>query len=397
MVLPGNGDYEWLDDLSDRYIPHDLNPAKGYLCTANQDQVGVTADGNPFNDAYYLSWDFDLGHRQARIDTVLDELTTRGDVTREEMSALQGEDRSPLGAKFAASFVAAVDRAQEEKTSAGTHPDLTNAVTAMGDDFDDFVAMRDRLAAWTSFRTPAAVEGSPTTEEIADSVAATIFNACITRLVHLAFDDEIALMGNRPWDNRIARTLQWAILEPSKLATYDDTIGDTVLWDDLDTDGVEETRDERILWAMINAREFLTGKLGADMDQWRWGKLHTVRFDDITGMFGAEFSIPPVGDEQFPDGFPRHGDLFVVDASHYGLWNTENFSYGSGPQQRIVVEMTPDGPNIWNAHPGGQSHYPDDPHFSDDAELWRKNEAPPLFFHEIDVVKNAEKRIRYVP
>ncbi len=90
-------------------------------------------------------------------------------------------------------------------------------------------------------------------------------------------------------------------------------------------------------------------------------------------------------------------EWFVVDASHHGLISAESFSYRSGPQQRVVVEMTPDGPNIWNSRPGGQEHDPDAPHHADDAELWRKNEAPPLFFKEADVVTNYEKRVRYLP
>ena len=397
FVLPGTGEYEWTDEnLSDRYIPHDYNPAKGYICTANQDEVGVTADGDPFNDAHYLSWDFDLGHRLARIDSVLDELTSRGNVTREEMSELQGDDRSPLGAKLAGVMVAAVDRASEEKQTPGTHDDLTAVVSNAGADFAKTVQMRDKLDAWTSYRTPAAVEGEPTSQEIADSVAATIFNATVSRLAHLAFDDEVALIANRPWDQKIAKALQWAMLEPEKLNTYDSDLGDTVLWDDLDTEGFVESRDERILRAMLGALAFLEDELGNDMDGWRWGKLHTVRFSDISGMFG-ELSIPPEGDEQFPDGFPRHGDNYGVDASNYGLWDTTNFSYGSGPQQRVVVEMTPDGPNIWNARPGGQTIDPEDEHHADDAELWRKNEVAPLFFKEIDVVENAEERVRFVP
>jgi penicillin G amidase len=395
MVLPGTGEYEWIDDLSDRYIPHDVNPAKGYISTANQDAVGVTADGNPYNDEHYIGWDFDLGHRNARVDSVLSELTTRGNVTQEEMSTLQGDHRSPLGAKLAADFVAAVDRAKEEQATPGTHADLTQVVTDIGADFDKIVAMSDKLAAWTTFMTPAAVEGSPSADEIADSIATTIFNAGITRLARLSFWDEIQFLTN-PGDNFLGRTLERAILEPSELNTYDATIGDTVLWDDLTTDAVTETKDERILRAMLNALTFLEGELGSDMNGWLWGKLHTVRFKDISGLFPA-LSIPPDGDSQFPNGFPRHGDLFVVDASNFGLFSAENFSYGSGPQQRVVVEMTPDGPNIWNSRPGGQEHDPDAPHHADDAELWRKNEAPPLFFKEADVVKNYEKRVRYLP
>jgi penicillin amidase len=396
FVLPGTGEFEWTGEyLDDRYVPHDLNPQKGYIATANGDPVGATADNNPFNDDHYIGFDWDLGHRQARIHHVLDELTQRGDVTVEEIQQLQGDKRSPLGALLASALVAAVDRAQAEKASPGTHADLSAVVTEAGAKIDKLVAMRDKLDAW-SFDTQPAVEGDPTQEEIDDSIATCIFNATIPRLVKLAFQDEVDRIGPRPADDYIARTLQLAILEPDRLKTYDAQKQDTVLWDDLDTDAVEETRDERIVRAMLGALEFLEGKLGTDMNEWRWGKLHTVTFETLISMFPA-FSIPPPSDPDFPDGFPRHGDNFGVDASHTGIWDENDFTYGSGPQQRVVVEMTPDGPKVWNAIPGGQVHSVESAHHADEAEYWRKNQAPPLYFFEKDVVKHAEERIQLTP
>jgi penicillin amidase len=263
--------------------------------------------------------------------------------------------------------------------------------------------MRDRLAAWTSFDTPAAVEGDPSDQEIADSVATSIFNAILPRLIMLAFEDEITLIGKNPGSGMLSKTIQWAMLEPDRLLTYDATLGDTILWDDLETTDVEESRDDRILRAAVAALDFLEGKLGNDMDQWRWGKLHTIRFktlipvDELGGPAYDIFSIPPPNDPDYPDGFPRHGDWGVPDACNFSLWGGTDYSYSSGPSQRVVAVMTPDGPQAWNALPGGQQHDPEGAHHADEAELWRKNEAPPMYFFEEDVVKHAEERIQFTP
>src|SRR5690606_9458812 len=74
FVLPGDGSAEWEEDLADAFIPHDVNPARHYIATANQDNVGVTDDGDPGNDAHYLGGDFAVGYRQHRIVERLDAL-----------------------------------------------------------------------------------------------------------------------------------------------------------------------------------------------------------------------------------------------------------------------------------------------------------------------------------
>ena len=393
FVLPGTGEYEWTGRLSDRYVPHDLNPARGFIATANGDAVGVTADGNPFNDPQYIGWDFDRGHRIARITERLTELTTRGNVTVEEMQQLQADARSPLGAAYASALVTSLDHALEERATPGTHPDVAAAIMAAGAaKMDKIQSMRDRLAAWTSHETPAAVEGTPGAAEIADSVAATIFNVAVSRLIPLAFGDEYALIGDRRGQSD--RTLYWALTAPRSLATYDGTLADTVLWDDLATPTVTESRDDRVLRAFTAALDFIEMRLGTTMDEWRWGKLHTLTLGTTVPQLGTDvLSIPPDGDPMFPTGFPRHGDNFGVDASNYGAYDATSFSYGSGPVQRLVVEMGTDGPHAFNALPGGEIYDPDSPHHADEMEHWRRNEAPALFFTELDVVGHAETRI----
>ena len=81
-VLPGNGGFEWESDLADPFIPHDVNPARGYIATANQANVPVTRDGNPCNDAHYIGGDFAVGYRMGRIVERLDEATAAAEAMR---------------------------------------------------------------------------------------------------------------------------------------------------------------------------------------------------------------------------------------------------------------------------------------------------------------------------
>lgn len=408
FVLPGTGGYEWGADLADQFIPHDQNPARGYIATANQDNVGVTDDGNPCNDAHYIGGGFAVGYRQFRIRQRLDTAVGAGGITTDDMIALQAETRSSLGETMRDAIVASLDHAIGTTSDDAALDAVVTAAGAAG--VADLTEVRDRLMAW-SLETPHGV-GATAADEIADSVATTIFNATITRLAPLAFRDEEALIGRGMNSSYTARMLEWALADAADqqalplrtfMSSYDGFIdwNDTVVWDDISTPAVFETRDERVTRAALAAVAWLesgTG-LGTDWDQWRWGRLHAVRFGQIVpATAGPEIvSIPPADSTEFPIGFPRHGDYGAIDVGNFGMTNGERFTHGSGASQRLVVEMTPTGPVPFNALPGGQSEDVNNPHHADEAEHWRVNEQPPLHFTRADVEANAETVFLFVP
>ncbi len=415
FALDGRGGQDWTGEFLDkRYIPHARNPATHFLATANADPVGVTDDGNPHNGVdpadpagdFYLTCDFAGGHRLARIVERLTELVAGGAVTPEDMSVLQNDTVSPYGRIVGPMIVEQLGRALEEQAAPGTHPDLTAAVAENATVLSRVEMARDRLAAWTRFDTPAAVEGTPSDEEIADSVATSIFNVTLGHLMRNTFDDELdwhadgALDGAPRRTNLAGRTLIHMVEDVESLTSYDPGIGDSVFWDDLATPEVE-SRGDRVLRAVVAALDWLEARFGtADMDTWRWGRLHTLRLDAIVpvGLLGEDvLSIPTPADPMFPDGFPRHGDRGVVDAANFSVFDFERIDYGSGPQQRLVVEMTPDGPVAVNALPGGNSEDPDSPFHHNEMERWRHNQVSPVAFTEAQVVATQVRRLRFVP
>jgi penicillin G amidase len=401
FILDGSGGFEWTTDLASDSVPHEENPARKYIATSNQDNIGNTADGNPCNDAIYLGGDFDVGYRQARIRERLDAAVAAGGITTADMSKLQSETKSPLGEGMRTAVVAALDHALGNTVD---DPVLAAAVTAIGPaGVAVLTDARARLVAW-SLQTPHGV-GATAQAEVDDSIATTVWNVTLTRLAPLVLADETSRIMRQPGTLQAARLLEWMLTTPATLATYrasyagDITYNDSVLWDDLATTLVTETRDERIVRAVVAAYGFLDGKLGTDRTQWRWGRLHAVRFEQVVpSLTGTDaISIPPSDSSEFPAGFPRHGDLGAVDPGNYSIYNTTNFGFASGASQRLVVEMTPSGPKAFNAIPGGQVEVPADPHHADEAEHWRKNEAPPLYFDKADVDAHATKRVTFTP
>lgn len=388
FVLPGTGEYEWIGDLASSLIPKDRNPTKGFIATANQDSVGVTDDGNPCNQAnnYYLGGGFADGYREGRIVERLTTLTTRGGMTKDDMMAVQAETESQLGDtlrdKFVAILAADID-AGNTLFTADEKATLTEA--------------RNRIMGW-SRKTPHGV-GATDPTEIADSIATTIFNVAITRIIPRAFGDEYTTIGLSPGQmpsDRAGILLERALTDPSSLYTYDAGLQDTILWDDVTTPATE-TKGEVVGRGFLDAMAYLKTRLGTDIEQWRWGRIHTVRFNALNSAIAAT-AIPPPGDPVYPDGFPRHGDYGAVDVGNYGLFSTTNFMHTAGSSQRLVVEMLPTGPKAYNAIPGGQSFFSTSPHHDDEARMyWIKNLAPPVNFVETDVVHNAEARLKFTP
>jgi penicillin amidase len=182
---------------------------------------------------------------------------------------------------------------------------------------------------------------------------------------------------------------------PSTLKTYDATLKDSILFDDLTTTAVVETRDQRALLSLLDALDFLKGKLGADTNGWRWGLLHRIRFSSLVSSWPT-LSIPTDTDPVFPNGFPRHGDGYNIDVGGYGFGTTlaaTSFHYAHGPTQRFVVEMTPTGPVARNVLPGGEIWDSASAHFKDEAERWRRNQNRAVPFTRTDVIAAAEDHI----
>lgn len=82
--------------LSREQLPRTRATSRGWIATANNDPFGFTADGRIDNDPWYYGALFDPGFRAKRIEDELTRLVTRGQLTIDDIKALQLDTHSGL-------------------------------------------------------------------------------------------------------------------------------------------------------------------------------------------------------------------------------------------------------------------------------------------------------------
>ncbi len=394
MVLPGDGSAEWVGTLRPEQIPQGApTPQRPFLATANGDQSGVTLDNNPFDAPVYLGCAFASGYRQERALQRLGALAPQ-QATREDMEAIQADTHVLLGGQLRPFLMEAMGRMEMAWANPTSQPDLAPLAMAT---MARQARLRDaaaRLQAWSL--DGASGVGEATEAQRRDASATSIFHGWVVRLLANTFNDEataLSLPGvSVGWDR--LRTIVHLLRNPGQLQARNPMTQQSVLWDDLGTADVTETRDLILVRSLDEALTELERVFAAaDIDMWRWGAQHTIRFNVLFPPLGPGVSIPASGDPMFPRGFPRPGGIDVLDASGPST-GSFNFSFGSGASQRFTVEMDPSGPIAHNALPGGQSIDPASPHHRDEAELWRTNRSHRIPLREADIVAQHARRIR---
>jgi penicillin amidase len=390
-------------------MPQVVNPARGFIANANNDPVGTTLDNDPLNQLrpgggiYYLGAHYDSS-RAARITRLLQaELAGGGRVSRADMERIQG-DVTLVDAQVLEPFIA---RAYRDAAAPGAPPQLA----ALAADPALSEAVR-RLAAWDG-STPtgiadgydssdvAGVRRAPTDDEVADSVAATIY----------------ALWRGRILDNTIVATLERAGLGAALplddwmiaglrhlLDTFAAThgVGASGL-NFFDAPGVaaapEAERDLIILTSLREALDLASGPAFApafggstSQDDYRWGKLHRISF---AHPLGGPLSIPPgAGFSDLAPGLPgiaTDGGYDTVDAAYHDprAASADGFTFAQGPSRRFIGEAAPSGIRATQVIPGGESGEPADPWFGNQLGLWLTNDAHPALATKRDVARNA--------
>ncbi|HEU5484610.1 MAG TPA: penicillin acylase family protein, partial [Microlunatus sp.] len=232
------GDYPvagWLpqNDWSGRYVPFDelpnvLNPAEGFIVTANQAVTGP-------DYRWYLTGSPDLGYRSQRIrdliTAAIDE-DRRLDVS--DLAGMQLDTRNPIAPTLV--------------------PYLMRQLMT-----SEYYADGQRLLLDWDFTQPA------------DSAAAAYFNVVWSNVLRLTFHDQLP---ESLWPDGSHR---WVAVVSNLLRHRDNQ-----WWDDAGTESVVEDRDDILSQAMLDARDELTRRISVDPTKWTWGHLHRMDLENTS-------------------------------------------------------------------------------------------------------------------
>ncbi len=158
---------------------------------------------------------------------------------------------------------------------------------------------------------------------------------------------------------------------------------DSLWWDNKQTPGVTEERDEILRQALQAARLELTRQLGKDPGTWDWGKLHTLTFEHP--VLGGETVPSPIRWLVNRGPYAMPGGSSIVNANGWDA--SAGYEVNWGPAMRMVVDLSDLNSSTW-VNQTGQSGHPSHAHYDDQIDAWVAGEQFP-WPHSEDAVREA--------
>lgn len=314
LVYPGDTSlYDWKRILGFEELPYSYNPPSGFVASANNRTIG---DEFPW---YISNW-FDLPNRNEQIQARLEE---KERLSVEDFESIQADVYSRWAEKLLPWMLQS-----SERQIAGASERVQNAFHQLG--------------KW-DYRMNV------------ESVPATLFEMLYLKMLEGIYKDELG------------DTLFSEILSQDLLASYHlDKLrqGAKSAWmDDVSTRDVVEETGDIVLRAMEKTLDELEERLGPEMDQWQWGKVHKLTLKH-------PLSSVDVLDRAFKlsrGPYPVPGSYHTVSAYSYPL--TDFAEVGYGPSHRHIFST-----NSWDDSrviiPGGISGIPASEYYCSQTEAF---------------------------
>jgi penicillin amidase len=337
-VAGWDGGCEWTSTVPFRELPRTVDPAAGYVMTANN----AIVDG----DAPYLSYTFAQPFRAERIRSLLD---GRSSLTAGELAGMQADTVSVAARGWG--------RLLGSLGPFGASPDAE--------------AARSLLAGFDG--------------DLAAESAAALLYGCFVRA--LAEGLYRPILGSDAWEwvasGALAPTISlvrrwlgcdtWELLgmPTASGGAVSDALGSADPGSGTAAPGGE--RGQRVLAAvpaaLASAWAAAVALAGPDPRQWRWGDVHqAVLLHPLGAAGGGPGPLASV---------PMGGDADTIQAAGYGWRAGAPFTVTSLSVYRQVVDLA-DGSSASFVIPGGASGDPADPHFADQLAEWAVGRRIPM-------------------
>lgn len=338
---PGwTGEFEWKGNVPFEKMPYAFNPAKGYLVTCNHKIIG---DNYP----YHLGNAWMNGYRANRLEKLI---AQREKFSFDDMMAWQMDVYCTPGPLFAAHM--------------------------KGLRLDDLrlESMKQNLLNW---------DGMLTTDSVSGSLYETTKFFLFNRLLETKLGDEL-MKGLR------GVTFNYNLLPQGEFYGHDTSMLLRML-DNPDSLWLKELggKEQLLTLALRDAFEYLSEKLGPEMSDWQWGKLHKAEFHHtlaqktpLNKIFNQQdFSVPGDTDTLYQTAPMAH------DPRGHNI---------VAPSFRQILD-----PLKWEDSmcimPPGQSGNILSPHYNDQLPLWREGKYHKMLWREEDVIAKKEHLLELLP
>jgi penicillin amidase len=337
VPVPGwDGKHEWKGYVPTAEQPHMRNPSRGWIATANNKHVG---DDYPYPISHY----YGMPDRYARIQEMI---TAKEKLDVKDFQRMHADYYMILAEEWTPLIVKSLyDKELSEKEK--------KALSILQG--WDFVAR-------------------------ADGIAPTVFHATINEMVKNSFKKRL---GNQLYEQYIKNSFVVFNSLRSLMVR-----GRSPWFDDPDTSKVEGI-NEIVVNSFKEAVAYLNGQMGDNMDDWKWGKLHTLTFYHPFGksssLMGYFMNIGP---------FPMGGSFATVNPQPYRL--SKPWEGYHGASLRYIIDFS-DMKNSLRVIPAGISGNFMSPHYDDQVELWRTGKYRPFVLDRKSVEKDARYTLKMIP
>ncbi|MEL6404522.1 MAG: penicillin acylase family protein [Chloroflexota bacterium] len=344
-------EYEWLGFIPYEYLPSVLNPERGYIASANQALVPLEyysylqtelADEFGENANYVFHYDWARGWRGQRIVEMIEAVDAH---TPETFQAIHGDNKL-LFAELIAPTLSEIE---------------------MG--ADDLNEMRDWMLDWDY-------------QLDIDSGQGALFSLFWYRLTNNLYEDQFGEIRDPEGTSREMLSVVYLMDEPNN-----------AWWDDINTFGSVETRDEIVQLSFVEAVALARGRLGDDRAEWQYGDLHTSTFESNPlgasgiGLVENTVNIGPVA---------TGGGAATVNATRWRYDEDDLMTVRSLPSMRMIVDIGDFGNNL-SIQTTGQSGHPMSPNYNDMVDDWRLIQYNRMLWFDEDVAENAVSTLTLVP
>ncbi len=316
LPLPGwSAEFEWKGDIPFEELPYLYNPPEGVIATANN---RIVDDGYP----YHLSDLFDPPYRIRRIKELL---TSKEKFSAEDMAEIQSDRVSVHGRDMVETLREDLEVVARENDSLGK--------------------AAEKLLRWV---------GDCSENSAASALFHLFYQRLTSNLLKPVLGDELFLAYTEIFNQSLAPMEQ--ILRNPQSPWF-----------------ASRPRQAMIDKSLREARDELAQRLGADIEQWGWGKIHTLTLRhplDRIRFLRRLLSLGP---------FPSPGDGVTINMGFYRRSNP--YEHVVGPSLRMIIDLAAPERSLF-VLPSGQSGHFFSPHYQDQTELWRDGKYIRLWHDE---------------